>query len=317
MWTMMNRLPVWLRSRRGFRWVLYVDSLIGLCVMHLWHWALVRDLISSLFCQTTNQCQFKLPSFIRPASTTIPTIDSSRFSSLNSVQEAETIYDYNEKPLILRLKQDGLSLQSMPPFVQSSRPFVKASIRQNGLALQYASPTLRDDISLVMTAVSQNGLALQYASARLRNNTSIALIAVSHSGSALQYASRELRSNKQIVMAAILNEGCALEYASSALRNDEEVVTTAIRCDRNAVRYLGHEILGSLNEIMDVVKSGKKRTVLVWETWKERESYWNANRMFIYFVVEERVGLFRWLLFIWRQSIWHLIFTSFSPYIIM
>jgi hypothetical protein len=64
-------------------------------------------------------------------------------------------------------------------------------------------------------------------------------------------------------MAAILNEGCALEYASSALRNDEEVVTTAIRCDRNAVRYLGHEILGSLNEIMDVVKSGKKRTVLV------------------------------------------------------
>eukprot|EP00956_Cyclotella_meneghiniana_P018473 scaffold30763_cov68-Cyclotella_meneghiniana.AAC.2 len=163
----------------------------------------------------------------------------------------------NDKHVVLLLKQNGLALSRMPPFVRSSRSCVLAAVSQNGLALQYACTEFQNDMKLVMTSVFQNGLALQFASANLRNTTSIALVAVTQNGQALQFASRPLRGEKRIVSAAVMDDGMALEYASSTLRNDEEIVLTAIRQNRNAIRYLGHEYLSrvKLSEILEMAKN--------------------------------------------------------------
>ena len=150
-----------------------------------------------------------------------------------------------------RIRNNGESLNEMPPEAQDDKVIVRAAVKQSGEEFQYASPRLKADKSFFLDVVRDVCLTFQitncwqafkYVSDELRADKDLVLDVVSESSRAFEYASDDLKADKDFVLKVVSEDWRAFEYASDELKADKVFVLAAIRKSGQAFKYASKEV---------------------------------------------------------------------------
>ncbi|CAE6919891.1 KIN14E [Symbiodinium sp. KB8] len=189
--------------------------------------------------------------------------DPARAKALQSVRNNGLSLETLPEPLcqdrdivLAAVKNTGFAILHAPPELRADREIALTSVRDRGFVLRYLDDSLKADREIVMAAVANDAFAVRHAAEPLKADREVALSAVTTHGSAVQYVSATLAEDREIALAAVKSSGAALRYLAPPFRKDREVVLAAVCSYGQALKFVLDEDLKRDPEIaLTAVKS--------------------------------------------------------------